>query len=187
LTVTALHGVAFLGLVTMHIVDARRPDTAIPAISYITLTPLPVVKPARTKPVRRSRSGGTLDWLPKVYIPLSPNTITVPNIARYLAKHPPSTKRNCPLVVRRDTPDWKRLCDPDAPAVEPDEEEFDDAAIKRNAAAFARIEAEQRKRHQPPKVPCTDTQRFKNPGGGPYQGSAAMVDVGCAARAIFGR
>lgn len=188
LAVAALHLVAFLGLLVTHIVDLRGLGARqAAAMTYVVLPPPP--RPAKQLRVKsRTKGGGAAMpyFNPETFVMPGVNAITLPNISAYVQSHVPRKSRRCPLVLRPDSPEWKRLCAPGEPEPEDDGGTENLAEIRRIQAVFARVEAEQRKRYKPAHVPCTYTKKYVIPGG-PFESSAAMTDVGCAAREWFGR
>ena len=69
------------------------------------------------------------------------------------------------------------------PPAQDDGEEF--ALFPGNSAAMLRWKAEQRRKSEPLQSPCTYT-RADPPMAGPKPGQAQMVDLGCAAKSLFG-
>ena len=181
LAVTALHVLAFVGLLMTRIVDTARTDHQ----SVLTLVMLPplAVKPVPSRPGRKGLKNGPAA-LPEYrwIVPGAPgdNAITILRILPYMANGQPS----CPSYLKPGTPEWEKRCPAQAGHQDMVGEE-DFSLVPRGALAFQRWEAERKARNKPFDVPCTYTQTEKLPGG-PFERTSAMVNVGCAVGKLFG-
>ena len=173
-----VHGLVLLGLMLTHLVDTRILATA--RESTLVLIPIPrePEKPLRLRPGTRHRSSAVLPdyhWV----APSGSNAITI--IPPYVMKEP-----LCPKVPRPGTPDWEARCGSQAASGEEPGNEYAFTPSRELDLQHRGIwEAERRARNKVEEVPCTYLHSFPADGGPPPP-PARMLDVGCAAKQLFG-
>lgn len=179
------HGLVLLGLMMTHLVD-RRVLTIAPETTLV-LIPLPpdLEKPKRSRSGLRRRSGAVLPeyrWVTPGGAPGS-NAITIFRIPPYVAKGPPP----CPKILRPGTPEWEARCGSQTASGEENPNEYAFTPSRELDLKHRGIwEEELRARNKVEQVPCTYVHNFPADGGPPPP-PARMMDVGCAAKQLFGR
>ncbi len=183
LIVLALHAAVFFGLLVMRIVDLDMPSPRRePAMTYITLPPMPPPKPARIKGGNKGKGGSIPYFNPYTFGHAGPNAITVMRIRPFVW----DGTKGCPTPLRPGSPEWKERCLPNPSVVKTDDGTEDFSLVPRDSPAFKQWEAEIKKRNSPVELPC-GYMRKDPPMLGPHENSSAMVDLGCAAHKWFGR
>lgn len=187
IAVAALHVGAISALLLFRVESKRIAEHR----TEMTFVQLPPIVPPKQRPKRRAqRPPGAITlpdyhWvLPLPGINTGPNAITVPPIGKlsFPKASAELLRGSCPKVLKPDSPIWKRCMAPPKPLAPTKPDDWQEFEVSPIESLYAeRWKAEKRARQTPYKAPCTYTSSAGGGGGG-----AAMVDLGCAAKSLFG-
>jgi hypothetical protein len=177
LAVLAGHAAIVLALLAMRMSEAGKSEAS--PRSELVFVPLAAELPEKSAPQRRRSEKSALPeyrWIGPG-VPRPSNAIT---ISPYAAGEGPF----CPKELRPGTEEWQTRCGPHSKSEEGVEYS---AALSRELDMKHREiwEAEMRARNTPVAVPCGYVHAFPD-SGGPPPPPVKMVDLGCAAKHLFG-
>jgi hypothetical protein len=178
--VLAGHALLLLALLTVCLVEERKSQAL--HTTQLVLIPLAVINSEQRHFGEKGSSDSTrlpdYHWVtPRTSE--SSNAITI-HISPYVARE----AGVCPKAFRPGTPEWKARCNSAAAG---EGVEFD-ASLSRelNLQHRGQWEVERRARNEPLVVPCGYIHTFPALGGPPPP-PVKMVNLGCAAKHLFGR
>lgn len=176
--VLAGHAALLLALITMRIVEEKNSEAV--HETELVLVPLAAKLPEK---IRARSLRGADKAMPPDYqwiIPGAHNAITI-LISPYVVKASPP----CPKTLNPETTEGNARCGSAAKTGEGIE--FDTALTRElDLRHRGQWEAERRARNEPLVVPCSYTHTFPA-SGGPPPPPVKMVNIGCAAKHLFGR